>query len=264
MQRDMTKAMADESPDERMRRLITAPMVRKLPARFYKSVQVSDSFGILLDGKTVRTPMKHALVLPNRALAEALAAEWRGQDKLIDPELMPLTKLANTALDRATSERTAVLAEIVSYAGSDMVCYWADRPPELVALQQQHWLPVLQWANATLPSQFRHGRTMTHIMQDDESLDAVRRRVTALDQWQLTGVYVAMTLLGSALLALKLQSRGDATAIWAAAHVDEDYQISQWGEDDEAQYRRKNRRREFDGLARYFELLREAGDARHS
>lgn len=250
-----------ETPDERMRRIITSPIERKLPRKFYKSVEVSDLNAILLDGRAVKTPMKNTLALPNRALAEAVAAEWVAQVRVIDSELMPITKLANTALDRATAEREHVLGEIVAYAGSDLVCYWADRPPELVQLQRKHWQPVLVWANVTLPAQFRHASSITHIAQDDASLAAVRKRAETLDNWQLTGVYILMTLMGSSLLALKLQAGGDADAAWAAAHVDEDYQTSQWGEDSEAILRRTGRRREFDGLVQFFELLRGTADA---
>jgi chaperone required for assembly of F1-ATPase len=253
-----------ETPDERMRRIITSPITRNLPRKFYSSVEVSDNNGILLDGRPVKTPMKNAFSLPNHLLAGAVAAEWIAQVKVIDPELMPITKLANTALDRATTERENVLAELVEYAGSDLVCYWVDRPPDLVALQAMHWQAVLDWANDTLPAQFRHTSTITHVSQNDISLAAVRRYAEAFDPWQLTGVYVSMTLLGSALLALMLQAGKDPDAVWAAAHVDEDYQIAQWGDDDEALARRKGRRREFDGLVRYFNLLRTTADAGHS
>jgi chaperone required for assembly of F1-ATPase len=248
--------MTDETPDERMRRIITSPITRNLPRKFYKSVEVSELNGILLDGRAVKTPMKNPLVLPNRALAEAVAAEWLAQDKVIDPELMPVTKLANTALDKATAERAHVLDEIVQYAGSDLVCYWADRPPELVALQRQHWQPVLDWANATLPAEFQHAKSITHIAQSETSLAAVRKRAEALSNWQLTGVYILMTLMGSSLLAMILQAGHDAEAVWTAAHVDEDYQISQWGWDAEAVHRRNVRRREFDGLVAFLKLIK--------
>ncbi len=259
-----TNTMTDETPDERMRRIITSPIIRKLPRKFYKSVEVSDTNGIMLDGRPVKTPMKNVLALPNRQLAEAVAAEWADQVKVIDPELMPMTKMANTALDRATAEREHVLAEIVQYAGSDLVCYWTDRPPELVQLQRKHWQPVLGWANSALPANFRHATSITHIAQEDSSLSAVRNRAEALDNWQLTGVYLLMTLMGSSLLALMLQAGNDAEAIWAAAHVDEDYQISQWGEDGEAILRRNGRRLEFEGLVRFFELLRVTANAGNS
>jgi chaperone required for assembly of F1-ATPase len=247
--------MTDETPDERMRRLLTGQFVRKLPRKFYKDVQVSDANAILLDGKPVKTPMKNTLVLPTPNLAEAVAAEWGAQIKVIDPETMPLTKLANTALDRATAERQSVLDEIVAYAGSDLVCYRADRPPELVKLQEQHWQPVLEWAEDHLNAAFTSTNSITHIQQSEDCLRAVRKHIEALDQWQLTGVYIVMTLTGSCVLALMAQAKHPADRIWAAAHVDEDYQISQWGEDHEAFERRKGRKREFDGLVQFFEML---------
>jgi chaperone required for assembly of F1-ATPase len=249
--------MTEETPDERMRRLLTGQYIRQLPRKFYTDVQLSDANAILLDGRPVKTPMKHALVLPNRKLAEAVADEWRAQDKVIDPELMPITKLANTALDRATAERLHVINEVVEYAGSDHICYWADRPPELVQMQRQHWQPVLDWARVTLSAHFKVASSITHIPQDAESLASVRSYAEKLDEWQLTGLYLLMTLTGSSLLAIMLQSgAANAEAVWTATHVDEDYQISQWGEDAEAIARRKTRRREFDGLVRFFELLR--------
>lgn len=247
--------MTDETPDDRMRRLLTGKFERKLPRKFYKDVQVSDANAILLDGKPIKTPMKNALVMPTHKLALAVAKEWTAQSKVIDPETMPLTKLANTALDRATVERHSVLDEIIAYAGSDLVCYHADRPPDLVKLQKLHWQPVLDWAQTKLNATFNSTSSITHVQQSDACLNAVRKHVDTLNQWQLTGVYLLMTLTGSCLLSLMAQAKSPADLIWAAAHVDEDYQISQWGEDREASERRKGRKREFDGLVEFFELI---------
>jgi chaperone required for assembly of F1-ATPase len=248
--------MTDETPDERMRRLITGQYNRPLPRRFYNSVEVADNNAVLLDGRAIKTPLKNTLQTPNRDLALAVAEEWQAQDKVIDTETMPLTKLANTALDRAVTEREHILNEVVEYAGSDLVCYWADRPPELVQVQRRHWQPVLDWANQTLPASFKRVEGLRHEAQDKESLARLRERVVALGPWQLTGLYQVMTLTGSAFLALQLQQAAtEADNIWTAAHVDEDYQISQWGEDDEAIARRKKRKLEFDGLVRYLGLL---------
>jgi chaperone required for assembly of F1-ATPase len=249
--------MIEETPDDRMRRLLTGQFQRQLPRKFYKSVQIADNNAILLDEKPVKTPLKNALVLPSHALALAIAAEWNAQKDVIDPETMPLTKLANTALDRATTERQSVLNEIVSYAGSDLVCYRADRPPELVQLQQHNWQPVLEWAKQALQADFKTATGISHIQQSDDCLIAVRDHITRFDAWQLTGVYLLMTLTGSTLLALMAPSNATSPeAIWAAAHVDEDYQISQWGEDKDAMARRALRKREFDGLLQFFQLIR--------
>jgi chaperone required for assembly of F1-ATPase len=258
MPADLTKTMTDETPDERMRRLLTGQFNRELPRRFYKAVSMTAEHGVSLDGRPIKTPMKNALRLPTAALAAAVAAEWEGQVKVIDTETMPLTKLANTALDRATAERAHVLQEVVDYAGSDLVCYGADRPPELVALQRTHWQPALRWAEEALAERFTQATGVTHVAQSPAALAAVRRRAEGFDAWQLTGTYLLMTLTGSALLALMLQAgAADAERVWQAAHVDEDYQISEWGEDHEAVKRRAHRRREFDGLVRFFALLNE-------
>jgi chaperone required for assembly of F1-ATPase len=248
--------MTEETPDERMRRLLTGQFQKQLPRKFYKDVQVTDAKAILLDGKPIKTPMKNPLVLPTYKLAAAVAAEWQAQIKVIDPETMPLTKLANTALDRAIAERQTIVNEMIAYAGSDLVCYRADRPPDLVLLQHQHWQPILDWAETELNAKFKTANSITHIQQSESCLMAIRKHVETLSPWQLTGVYLLMTLTGSCLLAVMAQSpAADASAIWTAAHVDEDYQITQWGEDREAAARRKSRKLEFDGLLQYFRLI---------
>lgn len=249
--------MTDESPDDRIRRLVTAQFKKQLPRKFYKTVEVSENNGILLDGKAVKTPLKSALVMPYRALAQAVAAEWGAQDKVIDPETMPLTKLANTALDRATAERQHVLDEIVQYAGSDLVCYWADRPPDLVALQRQHWQPVLDWAATALAAPFTAITGVVHQPQSTAALNAVHVRVERFGPWELTGLYLLTTLTGSVLVSLMMQA-GALTpqAAWSCVHLDEDYQIAQWGEDAEAMARRASRKQELEALVQYFEMLK--------
>jgi chaperone required for assembly of F1-ATPase len=256
----LTSPMTDETPDDRIRRLITAQFKKQLPRKFYKTVEVSENNGILLDGKPVKTPLKSTLVMSNCALAQAVAAEWTAQDKVIDPETMPLTKLANTALDRATAERDHVVDEIVQYAGSDLVCYWADRPPDLVALQSQHWQPVLDWAVMAMDAHFTATAGVVHHAQSAAALNAVRARVENFDPWELTGLYLLTTLTGSVLVSLMMQTGAlTSESAWACVHLDEDYQIAHWGEDAEAMARRASRKREFEALVRYFTLLK-SGD----
>ncbi len=246
-----------ETPDERMRRLITGQFNKVLPRRFYKAVEVSDNNSIFLDGKAIKTPLKSNLRLPTKALAQAVAAEWQAQKDVIDPETMPLTKLANTAIDRATAEHQIIVDEITQYAGSDMVCYFAEGPRELISRQQQHWQPVHDWVVEKLYATFRKGAGITHITQPPETLESIRLHVAQFDPWQLTAVYVLTTLTGSALLSLMLQASAiNPEDAWKAAHVDEDFQIEQWGEDDEAVRRRAWRKREYDGLAGFFDLLK--------
>lgn len=248
--------MTDESEDDRIRRLVTGEFKPRLPKRFYKQVTVGEGNAVLLDGRPVKTPLKSSLQLPSIALAQAVAAEWQAQEKEIDPAAMPLTKLANTAIDRATTERQHVLKEIVDYAGSDLVCYWADRPPELVQRQRQHWQPVLDWHAAQIGATFSVVQGMMHVAQPQAALDVIAERAAALDAWQLTALYLLTTLTGSALIAFMMQQGAlSAEDAWAAAHVDEDYQISQWGEDWEAAQRRAARRREFDGPVQFIGLI---------
>lgn len=229
---------------------------RPLPKRFYKSVQVSDRNQILLDGRSVKTPLKATLQLPNRGLAEAVAAEWAAQTDVINPAVMPLTRLANTAIDRATSERAHIVNEIVQYAGSDLILYRAGQPESLLELQTRHWDPVLTWSQAALDAKFQPATGIVHKAQDERALATLRAVVESRDSWRLTALYLLTTLTGSALLALMLE-RNAATAepVWDAAHVDEDFQASQWGEDWEAKLRRDARRREFDGLVYFLSFL---------
>jgi chaperone required for assembly of F1-ATPase len=246
-----------ETDDERMQRLMTDSFKRDLPKRFYKSVEVSDSLGILLDGRNVKTPSKKPLVLPNLALANLVAEEWRAQDAHINSALMPVTKLANTAIDRAVSERENIIAEIVSYAGNDMVCYWADRPPQLVAFQCQHWQPILDWAKVALGTAPLRATGLTHEPQPETLLQAVKVKAGSLDNWNLTGLFLLTTLTGSSLLSLMRQQGAlSAEAAWAAANAEEDYQISQWGLDWEARIRREGRQNDFNGLVHFLALLR--------
>lgn len=249
----MTKTEAEH---ERLERLMKDRVERPLPKRFYKKAQVSDLNQILLDGRVVKTPLKATLQLPGRGLAEAVAAEWAAQTDVINPAVMPLTRLANTAIDRAASERAHIVNEIVQYAGSDLVLYRADRPEKLLELQMRHWNPVLDWARTALDARFQPATGIVHKAQDERALASLRAIVESRDSWRLTALYLLSTLTGSALLALMLERNAAVPEeIWSAAHVDEDFQVSQWGEDWEAKLRRDARRREFDGLVQFLSLL---------
>ncbi|MBI3674539.1 MAG: ATPase [Rhizobiales bacterium] len=225
--------------------------------RFYKSVSLTGGLGIALDGREVKTPKKSALALPTRALAEAVAAEWKGHGDKLDPASMPLTRLANTALDRVAVERPRIAAEIVDYAGSDLVCYRADRPPDLVGRQEAQWNPVIDWALAMLDAPFATVTVLAHRPQPPEALRAVAVSLEALNDFELAALHNLTTLTGSALLALMLARRAIAPEpAWALAHVDEDYQIEYWGEDGEAKDRRARRHVEFSAGCRFLEMSR--------
>lgn len=252
----MTPQMTDETEDERMRRLVTDQYVRPLPKRFYKNVAVTAANQIELDGRAVKTPLKAPLILPTRALAEAVAEEWRAQVKVINPGVMPLTKLANTALDRAVSERHNMIEELVRYANDDLVCYRAEAPVSLVQRQQSVWDPVIVWAEQDLRVLFKTAQGIIHADQPPETLDAVRRRLERLDHFALTAIYNVATMLGTILITLKLNDISmTPDAAWAAAHLDEDFQIEEWGHDEEQAKRRAGRRAEFDATISFLQLI---------
>ncbi len=248
--------MSDESAEQRWERLSKDRVDRPLPKRFYKAVSVGNDLTILLDGRAVKTPLKQKLILPTRTLAEAIAAEWVAVDKVINPALMPLTKLANTAIDTVTASRAHVVSEIVAYAGNDLVCYRAERPSDLVALQAKAWDPVLLWAKATLGAEFLTTTGVIHIGQPPAALSEMRSHLLILDNFRLTAIHSAMTLTGSALLALMLHAQAtSAEQAWATAHVDEDFQIAQWGPDVQAAQRREWRKADFMASSQFMNLL---------
>ena len=235
------------------------PVPVALPKRFYKEVTVGagdGEYSILLDGRPVRTPAKRPLAVPTRALADALAAEWAAQAERIDPNSMPLSKLAITAIDGVAKHVADVAAEIVKFAGSDLLCYRAEAPEALIALQAGAWDPILDWARTKLGARFRLGKGVVPVVQPKEALERVAAAVAPFDAMALTALHVMTTLLGSAVLALAhAKGRISADEAWAAAHVDEDWQIAKWGVDFEAAERRAARLREFEAASRFLALL---------
>jgi chaperone required for assembly of F1-ATPase len=231
-----------------------------LPKRFYGQVTTKDEdrgrVSLLLDGKPVRTPGKAPFVLPNAALAEAVADEWRGQGARIDPATMPLTRLANSVIDGVKGHEDGVIGDILNYAGSDLICYRAEGPKGLVTRQTKHWDPIVSWAERDLGVPMRLAVGVMHVVQDPASLDAIGSHLASFDSWSLAGLHVMTGLSGSALLALATAlGRLSPEEAWEAAHVDEDWQIAQWGQDEEAKERRANRRRDFAAAARLGQLL---------
>jgi chaperone required for assembly of F1-ATPase len=223
--------------------------------RFYKDVTVTDDLGIALDGRPVKTPLKSSLHLPTRPLAEAVAAEWDAQGVEIKPSTMVFTKLANTAIDRVAPGRARIEAEVLDYAGSDLVCYRADRPPDLVQRHVKHWDPVIDWARVALDAPFEVTVGVIHKPQPAVAIAAHALALKELSDFELSAYYTIMTLTGSALIAMML-ARGATVpeAAWLTAHVDEDYQIEYWGQDAEAQAKRAARYAEFMACCRFLEL----------
>ena len=252
---DLISAAA-ASPGERLdpKRLVQKHMQRVLPKRFYREASIGEAaggFALLLDGRPAHTPGKHPIVLPTRAAAELVAAEWRAAVEHIDPGKMPVTRIVHSALDGVAREMAAVQAEIVKYAGSDLVCYRAGEPASLVAAQGAAWDPVIAFAREALGARLTLAQGVVFAAQPDHALNAIEAAVRGFDTpLPLACLHVATTLAGSALLALSVaHGRFTAEAAWAAAHVDEDFQIRAWGADAEAETRRALRWRDFAAAA---------------
>ena len=232
-----------------------------LRRRHYREVRLDDDgngYRVCLDDKPVWTPKRDILVAPTQALGQAIAAEWDAQREVIDPATMPLTRLANAIIDGVAEQPEAVAAEIGKYLGTDLLFYRAASPKELLARQARHWDPVLAWAREALGAEFRLGEGIVHVAQPEAALAAMRAAIPG-DAWRLGALHVATTLTGSALIALAL-ARGAlaADAAWQAAHVDEDWNMEQWGRDEMALERRAYRFAEFLAAATVLRELAEA------
>ena len=222
-----------------------------LPKRFYRRAEaapVAEGFAVLLDGKPVRTPARSELVLPTPALAQAIAAEWDAQGELIDPNAMPLTRLANSAIDGVAPRMAEVEADAVKYAGSDLICYRAEGPDSLVRAQSEAWDPLLQFAKEKCGARLILCEGVTFHPQSPEALAAVAARARAHvgadagAPFRLAALHAITTLAGSCIIALAVAMREiDAETGFAAAYVDEDYQMRVWGADAEAMARRARR-----------------------
>ena len=221
--------------------------------RFYKKAVAGpheSGFALFLDGRMVKTPGRKPLAVASPAVADALAAEWDEQGERIDPFTMPVTRIVNAAVDRVAGETAAVRAEIVKYAGTDLVCYRADAPQSLVDAQAAAWDPLVEWAREALGARFVLAVGVVPVRQDDGATAAIDRAVAPFDALSLAALSTVTTLTGSAVIALALAHRLlSAEEAWAAAHVDEDWQMSQWGRDEAAILSRAFRWREMAAAA---------------
>jgi chaperone required for assembly of F1-ATPase len=229
--------------------------------RFYKTVDISagaDGFAVTLDGKPMRSPAGRPFTVPTQALARAIAEEWAAvPDKgEIKPDRMPLTRLAMTGLDRAADQRPKVIADIAAYGASDLLCYRATEPPELVARQSTGWDPLVAWAKDA------HGAALavtTGIMPVDqplEAVDALRKPIETVGDLELSALFQLVTGFGSLVLGVAvLQGRLSAEQGHDLAEIDAQWQIERWGEDAEAQARRARLRADMLAAGRFLTLL---------
>ena len=218
----------------------------QLPKRFYKKVSILEqkgAYGLLLDGKNVRTPSRAPLAVNNQQVAEFLCKEWNDQKKRIDPMTMPVTRLVNTAIDGVSTDMQAVKEDIIRYCGTDLICYRAGEPEQLIELQNDHWDPLIEWAHSALGTRLDLSQGVIHVEQPPESIASFSAHVGMIDDpLILAATHVVMSLTGSAVIAMAvLKDELNLKDAWRAAHVDEDWNISLWGGDEEAEIRRDKR-----------------------
>jgi len=230
------------------------------PRRFYKAVDVIEAdggFGVTLDGRKLRTPRGKILVLPTRTLAEQIAEEWAQQGQTIELAAMHATRLANTAVDSIPDARDATAEQVVNYAASDLLLYFAQEPQALVERQEAHWSPVLLRAQDEARLSFVRAAGIIHQAQPEETLQEIRSLALAMDDFALAGLAFGAALFGSAVLGVAVQ-RGwvDAVQAFELSRLDEAFQEEQWGVDEEAAERTAKLRTEAAVLERWFEGLR--------
>ena len=227
--------------------------------RFYKTTGVDAAeggFRVLLDGRPMKTPAKHTLILPVKGLAVAVAEEWDAQLEDIQPDVMPITRLSTTANDRMPALRAAAIDEVAQYAETDLVCYRAAHPPALVREQHAAWQPALDWMAKRYDIAFDVTDALLPVSQPTATLTRIRSTVEAIEDWPLVGVHSATTSLGSIVLALALwHGELDADVAVNASLVDALFEIKQWGQERDATQRHEALRRDVRGAARFLEYL---------
>ena len=256
--RELFDEVAGQSPldpQEAARRAARAPQ-RK---RFYAQAggaEADGGFAVTLDGKPIRTPSGRAITIPSQEIALAVAAEWEAQADSIAPLTMPMTRFANSVVEAVVDRVGLVADDVAKYFHTDLLFYRAGHPEALVAREASHWDPVLFWAADELGAHFILAEGIVHVRQPEQAVAAARAALPD-DPWSVAALHVVTTLTGSALLALALRERVlGADQVWAAAHVDEDWNAEQWGQDEEAVDRRAARAVDFRAAARILEVLR--------
>lgn len=226
--------------------------------RFWKAATVAPKtggFAVELDGRPVKTPAKQALLVPTHAMAEAIAVEWDAQQELINPHTMPVTKTANAAIDKVAVQHAEVVDMLAAYGDSDLLCYRAEAPEELVARQAAHWDPMLDWAEQELGARLLPRTGVMHVPQAPEAVASLHQRTHALNAFELAAFHDLVAMSGSLVLgfAAALGAR-PADEIWEISRLDEIWQEQQWGEDEEATAVARIKRDAFVHAKRMFDL----------
>ena len=227
--------------------------------RFYRRVEVEaagEQHRVLLDGRPLRTPAKRPLTLPDAELAAAIAAEWQAQGETLEPHAMPLTRLASTAQDRMPGLRAAAILEVSGYATTDLLCYRAAAPLELVRRQAEIWQPLLDWATSAYGARLVVTTSILPVSQPEDAVQRLQAVVGTVGDWPLVGLHAATTALGSLVLGLALAAhRIDAEQALAASLLDELFEIERWGRDAETERRHDALRRDADAAAVFLRLF---------
>lgn len=227
--------------------------------RFWKeasAIEADGGWAIALDGKPVRTPGRAALVVPTPALAEAIAEEWNGVSETLDPRAMPLTGIANAAIDRVAPDKEAFAAGLARYGESDLTSYRAEGPPALIQRQEAAWGPLIAWARRRFDVDFALTSGIVHVAQPKATLDRLGHAVASLDAFRLAALSPLVRIGGSLVAALAVvEGALEPGAAWEAVSIDERWQSEQWGEDAEAAAALANRKRDFLAAASFLELL---------
>ena len=227
--------------------------------RFWKAVEAmpaEQGWAIQLDGKPLRTPARSAFAVPTKGLAEAIAGEWDAAGEQVDPRAMPLTGLANAAIDRVAPDEQAFAAGLAKYGESDLACYRAEGPRPLVARQAERWDALLAWARRRYDVDFATTTGILHVAQPPATVERLAHAVAALDAFHLAGLSPLVTIGGSLVAGLAVLERAiSPQQAWDAVSIDERWQLEQWGADAEAEAALDNRRRDFLAATRFLELL---------
>ena len=229
--------------------------------RFYKQVEIrqlegNKQYEILLDGRALKTPMKQACLAPTKGLAEAIQQEWQSQEEDIILDDMIMTKLLNTAHDRVALRRDELIDELVRYANNDLLCYWADYPTALIEQQEQAWRPILNHMRDVHGLSFTVQQGIMHQDQAEETLFGVRQMIEPLDAYRLTAFHNIVTSVSSVMLGLRAVFDGeDVDVVWSLSRIDEEFQIKQWGSDEEAEKKTALLKRDLDNAYGFLRLL---------
>ena len=232
-----------------------APRVR----RFWTeacAVEADGGWSIMLDGRPLKTPARALLVLPKATLSDTVVAEWNAAPQTVDPRAMPMTGLANAAVDRVAPDKAGFAAGLARYAEADLLCYRADNPAKLVDRQAARWDPLLAWARRRFDVDFAETIGIIHVDQPLATVERLAHEISMLDAFRLAALSPIITIGGSLVTALAMvEGAVGFDEAWAALSLDEEWQIEQWGDDAEAVAALANKRRDVAAAVRFIELL---------